>query len=196
MTIRKIIVLTLASTFFAFAVFGLVQEPKARDAAATSAEAQAAEPTPHHLAIQALAGVWDSEVEFVADPSAPMKSRGVETIRPCGDLWVVGDLEADFMGAPFRGHWVAGFDAKKGKHVGVWVDSMGDFLTTSEGTCEAKCAKIRSEMSMPDPATGLPTKFREIAEQPNADTRTFQMFAVSPEGKETLWMKGTYRRRK
>jgi hypothetical protein len=196
MNVRTALAASIASFILAFGVFALAQDPSERGKA-QPAECPTAQPTPHHVALEDLVGVWDAEVEVLMDPAAPpTKSRGVETVRLCGSLWAVGDFEADHMGGPFRGLWIAGFDSKKGKHVSVWVDSTGDSLTTGEGTCEGKCTKIRSEMTIIDPATGEQTRMREICEMPNRDTRTFQAFGPGPEGAEILWMKGTYRRRK
>src|SRR5262245_12044512 len=73
-------------------------------------------------------GEWDADISTtVPNPDGKVqiqKSKGVESNRMLGGKWLLSDFKGDLFGMKFEGHGQTGFDTKKGKYIGTWVDSM------------------------------------------------------------------------
>lgn len=202
MNLRTAVLSIAASSALAFTAGAAFQEAKKPQEKGAKPEAAAmpapAKPGPHHARISKIAGTWDVEVETMMQPGAPpQKSKGVETNTTAGNgLWTILDYKGEMMGQPFHGHGIAGYDSTKKKHVGVWADSMADFLAVSEGECDGTCRVETLWAEMPDPMTGKPAKYKEIHEWKDEDTRQFSMSTTGPDGKDMVLFRATYRRRK
>jgi hypothetical protein len=178
----------------AFALLAVIVPLAAVALAASSSreEAPGAPPRPHpdlaHLA--ACAGVWDAEIEMMG-----AVSKGVETCRMAlGGFWLVTEFEGSFMGAPFEGHGLTGFDPARGKIVNVWADSTGSPPTIAEGAFEASGTKLVAEAQGLD-MSGEPARFKHVTTFVGRDARTFEMFQRLDGGREELAMRIRYRRR-
>jgi len=129
-------------------------------------------------------GIWDAAIEFPAQtPGAePTTMRGVQTNTfVTGKGWIKNDFEVD---ANYGGHGTWGYDPKKGKYVGIWVDSNQNYIRIDEGTFDAATQTMTwwSELRQPDPHP--PAKYR-MTEQFKGDTRVLTMIAIGPKsGKE------------
>ncbi|MGH7149620.1 MAG: DUF1579 domain-containing protein [Planctomycetota bacterium] len=153
-------------------------------------------PGPEHAELAKSVGTWDAEIESMMG-GPPSKSKGIETVKAGpGGLWVLGDIQSEFMGMPFAGHSVTGYDTSKGKYVGAWVDSMGTYLTTMEGTFDGKTRTGTFFMEMPDPSSGKAVTHRMVEKWTDDDNRTLEMYAPGPDGKEGMGMRIAYKRRK
>ena len=54
-----------------------------------------AEPQKEHLWLQKLVGEWTCEAEMTMKPDEPpAKSKGTETVRSLGGLWILAEGEA------------------------------------------------------------------------------------------------------
>jgi hypothetical protein len=148
-------------------------------------------PSPDQARIDALVGTWNAELEMMG-----ATSKGVETCRSAlGGFWLLTDFEGEFMGAPFHGHGVTGFDAARGKIVNVWVDSSGSPMTIAEGSFDASGKKLIAESSGLD-MTGKPARFKHVTTITSRDARTFEIFQLLEGGKEELAMRIRYTRSK
>jgi len=129
-------------------------------------------------------GVWDAAIEFPpAKPGdAPIRASGVQTNTfVTGNGWIRNDFAVD---AKYGGHGTWGYDPKKGRYVGIWVDSNQDYIRLDEGTFDADTQTMTwtSELRQPDPYP--PAKYRMI-EVFKGDTRVLTMTAIGPKsGKE------------
>ena len=142
--------------------------------------------------LKKCAGTWDATVHM-----GPETSKGTETVKIIGDgMWLVTDFESVMAGAPFTGHGVTGFDAKKNKYVGIWVDSMSPHAMHMEGSMDASGKKMTMTGDAPDPATGKMIKHTMTETYLDADTREFVMSVPGPDGKAMDMMKIVYKRRK
>jgi len=154
------------------------------------------QPGPHNEALQTLAGTWDADVEAVIPGMPPTPWKAVETVTKMGGFWVISDVKGEFMGMPFHGHGMHGYDSNKKKHVSVWADAFGDWMMTGEGTCEGSCKKLTMVMKGLDMMTGKEADYREVIELVDANTRRWEMYGPGPDGGEMLMMKGTFKRKK
>jgi len=155
----------------------------------TKAAQAAAPPAPvsHDAAFAVMKleeGVWDAAIEFPpAKPGdAPTRASGVQTNTfVTGNGWIRNDFAVD---AKYGGHGTWGYDPKKGRYVGIWVDSNQDYIRLDEGTFDADTQTMTwtSELRQPDPYP--PAKYRMI-EVFKGDTRVLTMTAIGPKsGKE------------
>ncbi len=150
-----------------------------------------AKPTEQHALLANKVGVWDATMNAMG-----MESKAVYDCRKLGDLWVVGDFKGDFMGAPFAGHEVWGFDSEKGKYVSTWVDNWMDRVMSFEGEYDAAAKTLAMWTEGKDPMTGKPIRERHDSKFLDADTWEFTMNHPGPDGKYAPVMTIRYKRRK
>lgn len=119
------------------------------------AMAKYSEPTEKHKKLEALVGSWTTTGKFWMDPEKPMESTGTaETKSILGGRFISEDVTGTFMGRPFMGHGVTGYDLMKKKYVSVWMDNMGTMMMVSEGTSDPAGKVITSTSTETDPMTG------------------------------------------
>ena len=123
-------------------------------------------------------GVWDAEITTMM-PGADGKvekavSKGVETNRLLAGKWIISDFKGEFGGFAFEGHGVNGFDEKKGKYVGTWVDTMSAQIDKLEGTYDEKTKTITLHRDSVNPGDGKPMKLRLETSFNDDGTRTFK----------------------
>jgi hypothetical protein len=155
-------------------------------------------PGPEHEVFKLDEGTWDATVEFFTAPGAPpMTSKGVETtVVGCGGLCLITDFTGQMMpGQAFHGHGTTVYDPAKKKYVGSWTDSMSTGLALGESTYDAAARRTTGWMEGAD-ATGNVTKMKSVVDYKEADTRVFSMYGPGPDGKETMGMRITYKRRR
>jgi hypothetical protein len=163
---------------------------KSDKAAPPAGQMPTAKPGPEHEILKKSVGTWDATVEEMA-PGAPAKtSKGTETAKLVGGLWLVSDFKSEMAGQPFEGHAVGGYDTNKKKYVGTWVDSMSSGVWTSEGTFDPATKTLTDAMEGPGP-DGKPMKCKAVTEWKDADTKVFTMYMG-----EAPTMRITYKRRK
>jgi len=140
-------------------------------------------------------GVWDAAIEFPpATPGqAPTRATGVQTNTfVTGGRWIRNDFEVD---AKYGGHGTWGFDPKKNRYVGIWVDTNQDYIRLDEGTYDraSRTMTWTSELRQPDPHP--PAKYR-MTEEFRGDSRVLTMTAIGPKsGKEVPLGRITFTRR-
>jgi hypothetical protein len=125
-------------------------------------------------------GVWDADIKMMV-PGADGKvetstSKGVETNRMLAGKWLVSDFKGEMFGSTFEGHGTTGYDAKKNKYIGIWVDTMSVRIDRLEGTYDekTKTLSLNSDSEAPD---GKPMKMRLETQFNDDGTRTFSLYA-------------------
>lgn len=140
-------------------------------------------------------GVWDAAIEFPAETldGEPITARGVQTNTfVTGNGWIKSDLTVD---AKYGGHGTWGYDAEKGKYVGIWVDSNQDYIRIDEGTFDQAMQTMTwwSELRQPKP---YPAAKYRMTEAFRGDTRVLTMTAIdATSGKERSLGKIVFTRR-
>jgi hypothetical protein len=122
-------------------------------------------------------GVWDAAITFPPENpgDAPKTAHGVQTNTfVTGNGWIKNDFAVD---EKYGGHGTWGYDPKKGRYVGIWVDSNQDYIRLDEGTFDAKTRTMTwtSELRQPDPYP--PAKYR-MTETFEGDRRVLTMTAI------------------
>ena len=71
-------------------------------------------PGEHHKHLEMMAGTWDVKSKFYMIPGQTIEMTGVEVAKmQPGGFWLISDITGKFMGAPFHGHSVLGYDAQR-----------------------------------------------------------------------------------
>lgn len=114
---------------------------------------QAPQATEHHARLKHSVGEWEGTMS--------MMMGGAETDFPCtesvqaiGDLWITSSFHCDFGGLPFEGASTTGFDPKKGKYIGSWIDNMTPSMTIMEGEWDAERNAMVMTYEAPDMESG------------------------------------------
>ncbi len=155
---------------------------------------QPAQPQKEHEWLRQLVGEWESEVECAVDPAKPpQKTKGTESGRLVGELWVVLENRGEFMGRPFTGVLTLGYDPERKKFIGTWCDSMSTHLWQYEGTLDASGKILTLESEGPCP-TGGQVRVRETIEIEGRDHKVFTS-KVEIDGKWQTGMTIQYRRK-
>jgi hypothetical protein len=144
-------------------------------AAHSSQESQpqtAPTPPPELGRLSAWVGTWDAEVEMMG-----ATSRGTETCRmECNGYWLVTEFSGSFMGAPFQGKGLTGWDAARGAYSGVWIDSTGSPMSYwTDGAFDKDGKVFRSNVEGPG-MDGAPARFEYRTTFESPRVRVFEIF--------------------
>lgn len=161
-------------------------------ALARSAGAQAPPlmtPTNEHEQMAREAGVWNAESSlWVAPDAQPVRSKGVETVKMLGKMWLVSEFQGDMMGEPFEGRGQMTYDPLKKKYVGTWIDTMSPMMMTMSGDYDADTHTLTMMMDGIDASTGKPGTWKTVTRYESEDAKTFEMHAPV-EGQDGKWWK-------
>ncbi|MEQ8208922.1 MAG: DUF1579 domain-containing protein [Lacipirellulaceae bacterium] len=166
----------------------------------SSAKAQPPQfPTPakqHHW-LEQFTGHWESLSKTVATPEQPaVQFKGSMKSRMLGKFWVVNEVRGEGLGnGDFKALQTVGYDAKKKKYVGIWIDSMMGQLWHYEGTVDETGKKLTLVAEGPDMMDqNKLTKYRDSYEFKSADLILATSEIMGPDGKWQAFMTGEMRR--
>jgi hypothetical protein len=149
------------------------------------------QPGAEHERLKQFVGEWDAVMDMEGQ-----KSKATSTYRAiCGGMWIESDFEGDLGGLKFQGRGLDGYDLRKKKYVGVWVDSIESAPMTFEGDYDEKTKTLTMTGTSVDPQ-GKPQKFKSTTQTKDKDHFTFEMYMVEPGGQERLAFTIEYTRRK
>lgn len=111
---------------------------------------------PEHKKFEKMVGKWDAQTKMWMAPGAePMVSKASAEFRLILDgRYIVQKFKGEWMGDPFEGMAIEGFDRVKKKFVSIWMDDMSTGIFKSEGTTDAS-GKVCTYYG--GPATSSPT---------------------------------------
>lgn len=173
-------------------------EMSAKEKAQMAAMMKASTPGAQHKQLEGFVGSWDAKVKMWAKPGAPpTESTGSsEAKMVLGGRFVEESFNGNFMGQPFSGMGITGYDNVTKKYVGTWADTMSTGVMMSKGTADASGKVITMTSSMPDPETGKMMPIKETMHITDADHHTFEMWSPDESGKMFKMMEITYSRKK
>ena len=116
-------------------------------------------PGKQHEILKRMDGSWEAEYTMAMMPDQVV--HATEVNRLIGGMWLVSDFEADYMGMPFEGHGVTGWDPVKEQYVQTWVDSMSAHMSMSYGTLD-EAADVIEYRGVGYDMMGNPTESRSV----------------------------------
>jgi hypothetical protein len=155
-----------------------------------------AKPGPHHEKFAKMEGKWTVNMEdYSAGGDKPMTFQGESEFELIlGGRYLVNEYEGSMMGQKFEGMGISAYDNIKKKYVDIWIDNMGTGVFTSEGEENDKGDIIYTgKMTMPGMGE-MTTK--HVVHDIDADTHTFTMYNIMPDGTEQKMIHMTYKRKK
>jgi hypothetical protein len=172
--------------------------PAPDEKVAMEAMMNAATPGEPHKKLEQFVGTWDAKVSMWMKPGAPPEqSTGTsEATSVLGGRYVAEKFEGTFMGQPFSGMGMTGYDNVTKKYVGTWADTAGTGIMMSTGTMNKAGNSIAMKSSMPDPVTGKMTAMQGTMTIADTDHHTYEMWGPGPDGKNYKMMEITYTRKK
>jgi Protein of unknown function (DUF1579) len=146
---------------------------------------QIPKPTDEHKALAKDVGTWDATIKSWAHgpDSQPTESKGVEVVKLMpGGLWQQSEFDGKLEDMEFHGCGVTGYDAKKKKYVGTWVDSMSAEIMSMEGDYDASTKTMTMYSKMSDPS-GKAHDAKMTSKHEDDDTRVFTLLMKTDETK-------------
>lgn len=146
----------------------------------------------HHAALLQDVGAWDAIVESTCSGETT-KDKGSELVHAiCDGRWTWSVFRSQFLGKPFVGHALVGWDANKKKYASMWIDSMSATCSVTSGTFDEKTKTYSFTGSCTGP-DGKPMQVEQTLSYEDKDSRVLRMKLDGPAMKST--MKITYARR-
>lgn len=151
---------------------------------------------PEHAVLKQAIGEWTIEESAWMDPAQPpMKTqyRCVFT-EVLGGKWVRQEVTGEFMGQPYQGLGMAGYDTLAKRYVSTWHDSMSTatMLIKGESTDGGKTIVYKGTMEN-CPMTAGPMDMKGVLSFDSADRMTFSMAGIV-DGKERKMFEMVYTR--
>jgi hypothetical protein len=154
-----------------------------------------ATPAAGHKALEPYAGRWSMKVRMF-QPGQPMNESDAtsEAKWVMEQRYLTDETSGNFMGMPFKGMGLSGYDNLKKKYVSTWVDNMGTGIMLSEGTYDAAKKTFTYRSEMPDLMAGKYNQSRMTDTWTDNDHHTMRMYGPGLDGKEMMHMEIAYTR--
>ena len=156
-----------------------------------------AQPQNEHRWLHKLVGNWTSEAEMPTGAQSSEKSRGSETVRTLGDLWVLCEGTGEMPGGgTAKMLMTLGYDPTRQRFVGTWVGSMMTHMWVYEGTLDGTGKLLTLDTDGPNfGAEGKMSKYKDVIEFVSDDHRTLTSHMQGDNGTWTQFMTAHYRRK-
>ena len=165
------------------------------EAAQQQAMMEAMMPGPVHAALKKQEGDWIAEYAMYMGGPEPTKSTGTAKNQMIlGGRYLRSVHTGEFMGMPFEGIGVTGYDNVKGHIVSTWMDNMGTSITFGEGSFDSASGAMTTKGTMVDPMTKGDMAYRTEAKWVDANTMLFTMY-MDMGGQEVKAFDITYKRK-
>lgn len=137
-----------------------------------------------HQMLAKSVGEWKTEMKMWMDPTQPpVTSEGTAICETLFDgRYFQTKHQATFMGMPFSGVDLSGYDNVKKKFFSTWIDNMGTGVMYLEGTYDEATQSTTFTGTMMDPM-GKEVQVREVFKHIDDDNMSFEMFNTM-DGKE------------
>ena len=150
-----------------------------------------------HKALEPLVGNWNAEVKCWMSPDAPptVTKGTAKSTWAMNGRFVQEEFSGEFMGKPFKGMSLTGYDNTKGKYNSVWVDDMHTSIFNSEGAAESDPKVITLTGKMDCPLTGeKEVPMKQVLRILSRDKHVFEMHDPR-QGANSKTMEITYTRK-
>jgi uncharacterized protein DUF1579 len=156
------------------------------EAAMMKAWEEYATPGPMHKMLADETGNWTADTKMWMDPT---KKPEVSTMKAeikmiLGGRYQEAKYTGTFMGQPFEGKSMVGYNNASGEFSQTWVDNMGTGIMSMNGKYDSATKTASYTGDCVDPMTKKSKKIRQTYQIVDANTRKMESFDVGPDGKE------------
>jgi len=153
-------------------------------------------PGTEHGYLAETVGSWDISSMMLMDPGMPLEQASAtsEITMILGGRFMHETFKMDFMGMPFEGNLLMGYNHVTKQYQSIWVDSMTTGMSMATGV-RLEDGSFDMNGTMYDATTPNGRPFRMHTKKNADDTVLFEMYDTGPDGEEFLIMANTYTRR-
>lgn len=170
-------------------------DAQAQMKAQMDAYAKLSMPGEHHKRLASLAGKWNVTGKAWMVPGQPPMdmTSTMEASWIMGGRYLVSVYKGSFMGQPFEGHGVDGYDNGSHEYFSTWVDNMGTGVMVARGTCGDPCNALTETAETVDPLSGKTMKTKSVVTFVDDNTYRMEMYLVGagPGGQDVKEMEFT-----
>lgn len=144
--------------------------------------------TPAHEALAHLVGDWQDTCKMAAMPGVPGMEKATESTGTehaeliCNGLWLKSTVDSTYLGKPFQGVRLVGYDPFAQKYQSIWVSTQDEPACVGSGTFDEKTKTWTFTGNSPKGAVRSQHVFQD------ADNSTETCYLTGPDGKETQCM--------
>lgn len=188
----RIILTTCTLLVLATAGAALAQEGQSADMQKVMEMIQ---PGPEHKLLTKMVGKWNAVGKMWMDPAAPpAESQGtMEYVSVLEGRYFQGTYLGNWMGMPFEGRSVDGFDRFAKEYFSYWYDNMGTGMMAMRGTASADGKVVTMKGTAFDPMVGAEASFKTVTTWVDDNTIHYEMYSLKG-GEEIKAMEMTYTR--
>ncbi len=156
---------------------------------------EAGSPGEHHEHMSALVGQWVGTFKMWDAPGAPEQTSETRaTVRmDMNGRYLRATHESEFMGMPFRGQAIWGYNNLRKQYESIWIDNMSTGIAFSTGTCDRAGKVFTFTGEVDDPMSGKKVRQREVTTVLDSNSWKLEMYKPGPDGKEFKTFEVTYR---
>ncbi len=149
-----------------------------------------------HKMLAKADGKWEASLEMWMQPGTPSTkwTSTAENTMIMGGRYQSSSIKGEFMGMPFEGNSLTGWDNARKIFVSTWIDNMGTGIIYMEGTWDEKTKTINLKGKQTDPSSGKVVEIREVFTWVDDDTQTMEMYMPDAAGKEFKGLVVKYKR--
>ena len=146
-----------------------------------------------HQAMASFAGDWKTENKmWMAPDTEPMITEGTCKMEMLlGGRYLKSTHNGNYMGMPFEGFSIEGFDKATNTFNYVWVDNFGTGMMVMKGTYDDATKSVTYKGTMVDPVQKKEVPVKEIVTVGDSNKIVMQMFS-EVDGKEFKNMEITF----
>jgi len=142
-----------------------------------------AQPGPEHMKLAELTGNWTYTVKMWMSPAEtnPMETEGKgEAKMIIGGRFLQLNNSGSFMGMPFEGMSIIGFDRRGKEYTTVGFDNMGTYWVSAKGTVDTTSGSIVMYGKDEDKAMGFTQEYKFIFDLKSKDNFVFSVVFTDP----------------
>lgn len=146
-----------------------------------------------HAALGKTAGDWTVATRYWMGPDMPPNDAKATSSRKMilGGRYLVEEYKSEFMGMPFEGMLIQGYDNLQEDHFTIWIDNMSTGPSMARGKMD-EAGSVHHVGLMRDVATPAGRPYRHVTHAMEEGKMTFDMFDSKPEGGEFKVMELSY----
>ena len=153
-------------------------------------------PNDNHKVLNKLVGSWTYTSKMWQAPNTPAEESSGTT----ESQWIMGgrflqqDVTGAYMGQPFHGMSLMGYNNIKQKYTSIWLDDMSTGIMVGEGTFDQASNTINDEGDFTCPMVNGERPYRTVTTFIDEDHFKYEMYMTDAEGTEFKGMEIMYTR--
>jgi uncharacterized protein DUF1579 len=143
-----------------------------------------------HKMLARSAGTWTATVTMWMQPGAQGAASPATAVNEMimGGRYLQSKNTGSFMGQPFEGLGITGYDNVKKVFFNTWIDNFGTGVMTMTGTWDDANKCINYSGSMTDPTSAKEVRIKEIWRFLDDNNQVLEMYAPGPNGGQEFKM--------